>query len=70
MVLQEGDVVLQVSDGVAGSLEEALWLPEVFASLGNKQVQEIAGAIHARTLAERGRSDDITVLVTKVEKAS
>jgi stage II sporulation protein E len=70
IVLQEGDVVLQVSDGVAGSLEEALWLPEVFASLGNKQVQEIAGAIHARTLAERGRSDDITVLVTKVEKAS
>ena len=70
MVLQEGDIVLQVSDGVAGSLEEALWLPEVFASLGDKQVQEIAGAIHARTLSERGRSDDITVLVTKVEKAN
>lgn len=69
MMLLEGDLILQVSDGVAGSLEEALWLPEVFASLGDKGVQEIAGAIHSRTIAERGRSDDITVLVTKVEKA-
>lgn len=69
MMLLEGDVILQVSDGVAGTLEEALWLPEVFASLGDKSVQEIAGAIHSRTIAERGRSDDITVLVTKVEKA-
>lgn len=69
MVLQEGDVVLQVSDGVAGTLEEALWLPEAFASLSGKSVQEIAGAIHSRTIAEKGRGDDITVLVTKVEKA-
>lgn len=69
MVLQEGDVVLQVSDGVAGSLEEALWLPEVFASLSGKSVQEIAGAIHSRTVAEKGKGDDITVLVTKVEAA-
>ena len=68
MMLQAGDVILQVSDGVAGSLEEALWLPEVFASLGDKSVQEIAGAIHSRTIAERGRGDDITVLVSKVEK--
>lgn len=69
MILQAGDVVLQVSDGVAGSLEEALWLPEVFASLSGKSVQEIAGAIHSRTVAEKGRGDDITVLVTKVEAA-
>ncbi len=69
MVLQEGDIVLQVSDGVAGTLEEALWLPEVFASLSGKSVQEVAGAIHSRTIAEKGRGDDITVLVTKVEKA-
>ena len=69
MALREGDVILQVSDGVAGSLEEALWLPEVFASLSGKSVQEIAGAIHSRTISEKGRGDDITVLVTKVEKA-
>lgn len=69
MLLQEGDLILQVSDGVAGSLEEALWLPEAFASLEGKSVQEIAGAIHSRTIAEKGRGDDITVLVTKVEAA-
>ena len=69
MVLQEGDVILQVSDGVAGTLEEALWLPEVFASLSGKSVQEIAGAIHSRTLTEKGKGDDITVLVTKIESA-
>lgn len=67
MMLREGDVVLQVSDGVADSLEDALWLPELFASVGKKSVQEIAGAIHSRTIAENGMSDDITVLVTKVE---
>ena len=67
MKLQEGDVILQVTDGVAGSLEEALWLPELFASVGKKSVQEIAGAIHSRTISEKGMSDDITVLVTKVE---
>ncbi len=69
MVLKPGDVILQVSDGVAGSLEEALWLPEVFASLSGRGIQEIAGAIHARTLAEKGPCDDITVLVTQVESA-
>ena len=67
MVLHAGDVVLQVSDGVAGTLEEALWLPELFATMGGKSVQEIAGAIHSRTLTEKGKGDDITVLVTKIE---
>lgn len=67
MMLREGDVILQVTDGVAGTLEEALWLPELFASMGGKSVQEIAGAIHSRTIAEKGKGDDITVLVTKVE---
>ncbi len=70
MALQAGDLVLQVSDGVAGSLEEALWLPEVFASLSGKSIQEVAAAIHSRTLAEKGRADDITVLVTAVELLS
>lgn len=67
MVLRAGDIVLQVSDGVAGTLEEALWLPELFASMSGKSVQEIAGAIHSRTLTEKGKGDDITVLVTKIE---
>lgn len=67
MVLRAGDVILQTSDGVAGCLEEALWLPELFASLEGKGVQEIAAAIHSRTLAEKGCSDDITVLVTRIE---
>lgn len=68
MILRTGDVILQTSDGVAGCLEDALWLPELFASLAGKSVQEIAGAIHARTLAEKGSSDDITVLVTRIEE--
>lgn len=68
MMLREGDVILQVTDGVAGTLEEALWLPELFASMGGKSVQEIAGAIHSRTIAEKGKGDDITVLVTRIEK--
>lgn len=68
MLLRAGDLILQTSDGVADSLEDALWLPELLASVGNKSVQEIAGAIHARTLAEKGCSDDISVLVTKIEE--
>ncbi len=67
MVLREGDVILQTSDGVAGCLEDALWLPELLASLAGKGVQEIAGAIHSRTLAENGSGDDISILVTRVE---
>lgn len=68
MVLRAGDVILQTSDGVAGCLEDALWLPELLATLSSRSVQEIAGTIHARTLAEKGCSDDVTVLVTRVEE--
>lgn len=68
MILRPGDVILQTSDGVAGCLEDALWLPELLASLAGKGVQEIAGAIHSRTLSEKGGTDDITVLVTRVEE--
>lgn len=67
MILRAGDIILQTSDGVSGCLEDALWLPELLASLADKGVQEIAGAIHARTIAEKGCSDDITVMVTKIE---
>ena len=62
--VREGDVILQVSDGVSGGEEECLWLSELFCNRWDGDAQKFARLVLARASEES--EDDLSVLVTEV----
>lgn len=65
--LAQGDLIVMVSDGVGG-LEDALWLPEMIAKGAKDPVSDLASAIRARAAVENRSSDDISVIVARLER--
>jgi stage II sporulation protein E len=62
--VREGDVILQVSDGVSGGEEECLWLSELLCNRWDGDAQKFARLVLARASEES--EDDLSVLVTEV----
>jgi len=70
--LKEGDIVVMVSDGVAQSFEDGVWLASMLAGEWDDtlSLSESAARILARAKGERRCRDDMTVGVAKICAAS
>ena len=68
--LEDGDLVVLLSDGVAPTLEDALWLPELLVASRSRPLSEIADMITSRARSENSASDDISALVLQVKALS
>jgi stage II sporulation protein E len=71
--LESGDLLVLTSDGVGNGLEQAAWLPELVVNrekrspLGESPA-ELADLICQRAVAENHGSDDMSVIVVRLEK--
>lgn len=68
--LQEGDLILMISDGVAQSAEEGVWLAELLSSGIDPAApaEDIAAQILESAKLKNSRSDDMTVAVIRITK--
>ena len=66
--LEGDDYIIMLSDGIAGSAEDTPWLLELLARPPKRNIKEYADLILATAMKNLPRSDDMTVLVTKVMK--
>ena len=66
LTLDDGDIVVMVSDGVTQSKDECPWLFDLLrASVGKESLASIADMIVKRAKYE-GATDDISVVVMKI----
>ncbi len=68
MPLLDGDIIVMMSDGVAHTLEDALWVPEVIIASGDRSSEAISREIYTRAQSENGGKDDISVAVARVSR--
>ncbi len=70
-VIEEGDIMIMMSDGVSQSPEECVWLMEMMGGEWeeNETPSSMAEKI-CKKAKEMGSRDDITVLLVKIAKAS
>ena len=66
--LEGDDYVIMLSDGIGQSAEETPWLLELLAKPPKRTLKEFADAILSSALANLPHTDDMTVLVAKVQK--
>ena len=66
--LEGDDYIIMLSDGIAGSAEDTPWLLELLSKPPKRNLKEYADLILATAMKNLPRSDDMTVLVTKVMK--
>ena len=66
--LESEDYVIMLSDGIAQSAEDTPWLLDLLSKPPKRNVKEYADFILASALKNMPRSDDMTVLVTRVVK--
>lgn len=66
--LEGDDYIIMLSDGIAQSMEETPWLFDILSKSPKRNIQEYADFILAAALKNLPRTDDMTVLVTKVMK--
>jgi len=68
--LRDGDIVVMVSDGVAQSFEDGVWLASMLASEWDDRLSlsESAERILARAKADRRRADDMTVGIVRIRE--
>ena len=66
MNLQNDDIIVMMSDGVAHCLEDALWVPEVIISCGKTSCENTARTLYLRAIQENSEDDDISIAVIKV----
>lgn len=69
--LEDGDVLIMMSDGVSQSPEECLWLMELMGGIWDKDETPSGMAEKiCRKAKDVGSCDDITALLVKINKAS
>ncbi len=66
--LEAGDVVLMISDGIAQSFEDSLWLLGIVSCEWEDSLQAMADKIMARAKARGGVQDDMTVALVRVSE--
>lgn len=66
--VEDGDTVIMLSDGIGQSVEDAPWLVELLSSLRTNDAKDLARKIIEEAEKNQAPTDDMTVLVVKVEK--
>ena len=66
--LEGDDYIIMLSDGIAQNAEDTPWLLELLARPPKRDIKEYADSILTAAMKNLARSDDMTVLVTKVIK--
>lgn len=66
--LESDDYVIMLSDGIAQSAEDTPWLLDLLSKPPKRNLKEYADHILSAALKNLNRTDDMTVLVTKVIK--
>lgn len=66
--LEGDDYIIMLSDGIAQSAEDTPWLLELLSKPPKRNLKEYADHILAVSLKNLPKTDDMTVLVTKVSK--
>ena len=66
--LESEDYIIMLSDGIAQNAEDTPWLLDLLSRPPKRNLKEYADAILAAALKNMPRSDDMTVLVTRVIK--
>ena len=64
--LEGDDYIIMLSDGIAQSAEDTPWLLDLLSKPPKRTLKEYADSILAAALKNMPRSDDMTVLVTRV----
>lgn len=67
--LEDGDIIVMISDGVAQSFEDSIWLAELLSFDGERSPQDIAEMVLDASKAKNDQRDDITVTVVKISKS-
>ena len=65
--VEDGDLVIMVSDGVTQSVDDCAWLNQMIRAYSGTSLDELCKRI-AHTARANGSADDITVNVVKIEK--
>lgn len=65
--LQDGDVIVQVSDGVTGGEEDCPWLADMLLAHYDGDAEQFATQV--LTHAAKGEHDDLSVIVTQIKNA-
>ena len=66
--LEGDDYIIMLSDGIAQSAEDTPWLLDLLSKPPKRNLKEYSDAILSAALKNMPRSDDMTVLVTRVIK--
>ena len=66
--LEGDDYIIMLSDGIAQSAEDTPWLLDLLSKPPKRNLKEYADTILSAAMKNLPRSDDMTVLVTKVIK--
>ncbi len=68
--LEDGDIIVMISDGVAQSFEDSIWLAELLSSGCGDELSDIANRILEAAKEKNSQKDDITVAVTQISSLS
>lgn len=66
--VKSGDIIIMLSDGVGGSVEDAPWLPMLLNEPAPESLQEYADRILAAARKNGNGSDDMTVAVVRFSR--
>lgn len=66
--LQENDIIIMFSDGIASSLEDGVWITSMLSFEFDEDIDKMAKKILDRALECNSKADDMTVAIIKVEK--
>lgn len=69
MQLEENDIVVMLSDGIADSAETSSWLPEMLTESEGERPAELAHRILREAKQRNGRADDMTIGVVLIKSA-
>ena len=69
-ILNDGDTVIMISDGIADCPENDLRIPDIVGLSSHLTPKELADRILTRAIEVNGKKDDMSALVIKIKKAS